>query len=181
MAFLPAPYETDCINFGNGSRYESPDECYDDCFWTELYNRSDKTPHSVTTTQMDVDDMGKTKDTYKRQYTSIRALQNSTLQRIIDDASRMCSKKCIRPSCFEEYYATMATTSGPSKDFTIKIHSLDSPPFITNYSPKMSLTEFVIQFLSVFGIWITVDFTSLTTVTTTIHRFFAKRIKNNKN
>lgn len=175
QTYLPAPYATNCINFGkvNGSKYESQDECYEDCYWKLLHVACDKTSTRVTTTQMDVDD--KTKDTYKRKFVSTNALQNSTLKRVVSSFAGRCTMVCNQPACWEEIYTARSLSSGPSEYLRINIYSLNAPPFITNYSAKMSFTEFTIQILSCFGIWLTIDFTSLISVFTTVHRFFKER------
>ena len=125
---------------------------------------------------MDIDE--KSKDIYSRQFISTGALGNSTLLSIVEKTTKKCAPELEFPSCWTAIYTMKSTPVGQTgTDFTIKMFGLDSPPFITNYSPRCTFTEFVIQFLSCFGIWLTIDFTSVIGIITMVHKFFATRIR----
>lgn len=99
---------------------------------------------------------------------------NTTLMRFYLKFHEHCLETC-RKGCTDRFYETHLIDSSPSDNFTINIYPFHTLPFITDYNPKISFAEFFEQFLSCFGIWITVDFTTIIDIYVTIDTFFRRR------
>ena len=172
--YLPAPYPPSCMDYVNNKDmvYKSQEACKDACMDQNLGNQSNKLPDSALIPEEDVRS-GKIDG--NKQVFSTGDYDNSSLVRLFTKYHKLCAKTCARPNCIEKFYGTQMMDAGSSEEFFISIFSYNTLPFYTHYTPKMKFTQFLVQFLSCFGIWLTVDFTTLIAVFTQIHKFFAVR------
>lgn len=180
--FLPPPYPTNCLNYNlegvtqaNDIKFESQGHCIDSCIEYQLKNHT-KVPGNVVIMEEEI--IMKHIDGNKNIFSPID-YTNVTLMRMVKVYEKKCKFICGRPNCAEKFYDTRRVDSGPSDNLVISIHSYKSLPFYTDYLPKMIFTQFLVEFLSCFGIWITADFTTLIDICISIHKFFNSRILKN--
>lgn len=173
--FQPPPY-SNCFDYVSHkeSRFRSKDHCKDICLYYSVANISNKLPDKVLITEDNVRSKvvdGTRKIVSKSDYT------NTTLMKFFAEFEKVCSEKC-RPECIDKFYETRSMDSETSNDFTIKLFSYHTLPFYTHYYPRIIFSQFLIQFLSCFGIWLTIDFTTLISFYVKIDQFFRSRITN---
>lgn len=175
--FIPPPYPPNCFNYvyngrkSEGSEYMSQDDCKDSCLNERLKNVSDKLPDDSLITEEDTES-GEI-DGSKLVF-STSDYKNTTLVKLFTVLQNFCSKICKR-NCEDKFYDTQLMDASSSDDFIISIFSYKNLPFYTRYNPKMGFSQFLVQFLSCFGIWLTVDFTTLIDLYNLIDSFFRNR------
>lgn len=173
--YQPAPYPPNCLDYESipEAKYDSQDQCKDACLQYHLQNASVKFPDSVLVLEQDV--LWEEIDGNRVVFSSLD-YANSTLVQILARYRTFCDDVCKRPDCEEKFYDTHNMDSGSNDGFFISVFSHKTLPFYTYYCPMILFPQFLVQFLSCFGIWLTVDFTTLIQVLTMIYKFFAVRI-----
>ena len=169
------PYPPNCFDYvtNKHSKYRSQDSCKDACLQQNLRNMSDRVPDNSLIREEDIK-LGII-DGSKSVFSS-KDYSNTTLINLFKKYRDFCSSICQK-DCMDKFYETYNMDSETSDDFIITIFPYKALPFYTYYNPKLFFSQFLIQFLSCFGIWLTVDFTSLIGVFTQIDRFFRLRIQ----
>lgn len=176
--YIPPPYPPNCFSYvydgrkSEGSKYMSQDDCKDSCLNERLRNVSDRLPDSSLVTEEDVKS-GKINGS--KLVFSSSDYKNTTLVKLFTTLQNFCSKICKR-DCEDKFYDTQLVDTGSSDNFMISIFSYKTLPFYTHYNPKMGFSQFLIQFLSCFGIWLTVDFTTLIDIYIVIDSFLRSRL-----
>lgn len=156
----PAPYTTNCFIY-EGSVFDSQDDCFDKCLAAAITELMHKVPFTAVL-----------KEPVPLKHISTVDNTNDTLQKLVFQKKIMCRQQCTQPSCDERLYATNFVRKEMSQDLVFSVYVMSDPPKTTRYKERMSFSEYLVQFLSCFGIWYTIDFTTLITAVEVFARFY---------
>lgn len=138
---LPSPYSTNCIDY-TGKMLDGTGHCYEQCARNESLKAFDKLFPGPVINE---------KDNY-----SLLSLSNQTretyekIERIKSACSMVCNMKNCTDYVITPYLDTMT-------DFSRMIFDVcfpNQPNIVTEYSPYLSLANFIVSMLSTIGFWI---------------------------
>ena len=157
---LPAPFKTRCIDYKT-TKFSSQQECIDTCLIEQVVNISGKVPFSIVTN-------------IEYRLHTITADDNldQSIQKMIITSQTKCRNQCSKPLCFERLYRTYSLKTSESDDFTVRVLVMSKPKTIIQYEQLVSFSTYSVQFLSCFGIWFTVDFTSIIDIIQYVFRLY---------
>ena len=146
---LKPPYKTNCKDYEQ-SPFQSQDDCIDSCMIDGLLKDLNKIPFSAV-----VDTV------YKKYHIS----SEDNKQQVTKNATlwwkSRCAHECRQMACKERLYVTFFVKGGDSDHLTMSTYAMSKPLIFVRFRASMLFEQFLVQFLSVFGIWFSVDFTTL--------------------
>lgn len=175
--FLPPPYPPNCKDYLSdikSLKYRSPESCSDKCLARGFVKNSmNRIPQLTLVHEHDV--------SRKLVNGSLHVINhhdyaNVTLIKLYRELFTHCMLMC-KKSCVEKFYETNLVDFESSEQFKISLLSYKSFPFVTKFNPKLDLSQFVVQFLSCFGLWLSVDFTTWIEIYTNLDSFVRMRFQ----
>ncbi|KAI1281974.1 hypothetical protein HDE_13132 [Halotydeus destructor] len=147
---LEPPYTTMCLNWPKVTGYDSREDCVDRCLIVKTQNTLGKAPFVAI--------IAEPLDSY---HSSTEDSRNVTFSNALKHLRGECDQICSMANCIERLHVTNFIRAQSTTNLRFSVFALSKPPLDISFAASMSLATFLIQFLSCFGIWFTVDFTSL--------------------
>lgn len=147
---LPSPYTSNCFDYKQIA-FNSRDDCYSKCVFEKTIEKIYKLPFAVI---LD--------DNYNKRIVSYIDIQEKKVSQIVQSIHDQCSLKCRKRDCYKESLTTLVMPlSTDSETFVIATAVPSDPEVDVRTSPKMSLIEFIIFFLSSISTWTSLSIMSL--------------------
>ena len=144
---LPSPYKTKCRDFTTIG-YESEYHCQMQCsanlalkqFNLSLFHKTFFLPENVSVLS-------------KRS-----VFVNKTLAAIVDGIEKTCDDICYGNDCKQTFYAPTVGSIQDSDDVSFQLQNSNGPEITTEYAPQQSFPNYCVNVLSIFGVWLGLDY-----------------------
>jgi hypothetical protein len=142
---LPAPFETDCMDYKRIHSSMTRASCYEHCFGNLSISHFGLKPR-VQDNRLEVSDAGK----------SSAGDFKTHFKNEIKQISRTCHEECRKQECHQIMYLPKIKSSVASWDNNSLhyFHLPTSPAIMSQSLAKISLQSFLIDFCSTFGFWL---------------------------
>ena len=148
--FLPAPFETDCIDYTT-KEFTSSIDCYDKCVINMSLNRLKKIYAGPVV---------HTNDTHEIIPTAV-LLVDPKLYQVKMNISDRCRDECKNLDCNQHLYVPHLKATTQTTNQMFLMYSMSQPKITTICSQKLSLLEFITDVASTFGFWIGISIFSV--------------------
>lgn len=139
---IEAPYDTMCINEQDQLMYSGV--CNQKCLIGLTTKRLHRIPHSTIITKP-----------VKLKHVNVQDLIDDNFTDQLNEIENLCDKLCNYSSCDEVYSQTYVVKEDvtPKDEFRFIVESPRTPAIIIKYSPRISLSEYILYLSSTIGIW----------------------------
>lgn len=162
VTYKPPPYTTDCRDYST-MNFESREDCFDKCFTKAMLVLADKVPFA-SLTAMPIDKL----------HVSTEDNANLTYAKAVVKVRRGCQQTCRWDNCNDKLFVTNFIRGQQQDTLEFAIYSPKKPIIFATWIEKFSFSQYFVQLLSCFGIWFTIDFTTLYSVIESFWRFLVK-------
>ena len=158
---LPAPFETNCINYRDETPYLEKSDCFDHCLRNLTIRDLNKLPFGTVT-----------RKGIPLKFVTSADFKNSTFESLYRSFEKKCSTTaCVRNDCHElMYVTTFIRREWTSSGLVFRVDTPQSPDLITVFEPKRELFEFLIDVFNCFSNWFGWSFMDFTKIAIILER-----------
>lgn len=150
---LPAPFETNCIDYPQETPFLDKSDCFDHCMRNMTIRNLDKLPFA-TITQRPI----------PLKFVTSSDFQNHSLENLYKSFEVQCANTaCVKNDCTQlMYVTTFIRREWTSNGLVFRIDTPQSPDLVTTFEPKRDLFEFLIDVFNCFSDWYGWSFMDIT-------------------
>lgn len=155
---LPAPFETNCLNYHEESPFLEKSDCFDNCMRNLTIRDLNRLPFATVT-----------KDGLPLKFVTSTDFENSTFEKLYRSFEEKCAKTlCVKNDCRQlMYVTTFIRREWTSSGLVFRVDTAQSPDLVTIFEPKSQLFDYLIDVFNCFSNWFGwsfMDFTKIATV-----------------